>query len=282
MQNLNDFKPIKDFLVCIDSDGCAMDTMNVKHKTCFGPKFVDVYGLGAYRERVQTLWENINLYTKTRGVNRFQALVLALRAIREQNICPLAHEFDALEKWVAETTALSNQALKAEAEKTGNPQLQLALSWSYAVNEAIEALPDAEYAYRGVRAAMAQISRFADIFVVSSANGEALAHEWQFCGLTGYLRAMFGQEAGTKASLIERLTSLGGYDKSRVLMIGDAPGDLRAAEKNGVLFYPILAGKEEQSWQALPAEALERFASETYAGAYQQACISAFHENLMV
>ena len=34
------FKKKKDFLVCVDSDGCAMDTMDVKHKECFGPCLV--------------------------------------------------------------------------------------------------------------------------------------------------------------------------------------------------------------------------------------------------
>lgn len=280
MQNLNDFKPRKDFLICVDSDGCAMDTMNIKHKNCFGPKFVDVYGLSAYREQVQNLWEDINLYTKTRGINRFQALALTLRTIREQNICPLSHEFHILEKWTEETTALSNSALEAEFAKTGNPQLRLALEWSYAVNDAITALPDGNYSYNGVKEALKQMSCFADIVVVSSANSEALEREWKTCGLTEHLSALFGQEPGTKAYLISKLTEIGGYDKSRVLMIGDAPGDLRAAEKNQVLFYPILAGKEEYSWKELLGEAAERFLSGTFAGEYQDTCIQAFHDNL--
>lgn len=280
MQNLSDFKPKKDFLICVDSDGCAMDTMNIKHKKCFGPKFVDVYGLSEYREQVQKLWEDVNLYSKTRGINRFLALVLTLRAICEQNICPLSHEFDVLEKWTEETTALSNGALKDEVEKTGNPQLRLALEWSYAVNDAITALPDGNYSYNGVKEALKQISSSADIVVVSSANSEALEREWQTCGLTEYLSALFGQEPGTKAYIISKLTEIGGYDKSRVLMIGDAPGDLRAAEKNQVLFYPILAGKEEHSWQKLLGEAVEKFLSGTFVDEYQNTCIRAFHDNL--
>lgn len=280
MQNLSDFKPKKDFLICVDSDGCAMDTMNIKHKKCFGPKFVDVYGLSEYREQVQKLWEDVNLYSKTRGINRFLALVLTLRAICEQNICPLSHEFDVLEKWTEETTALSNGALEAEFAKTGNPQLRLALEWSYAVNDAITALPDGNYSYNGVKEALKQISSSADIVVVSSANSEALESEWQTCGLTEYLSALFGQEPGTKAYIISKLTEIGGYDKSRVLMIGDAPGDLRAAEKNQVLFYPILAGKEEHSWQKLLGEAVEKFLSGTFVDEYQNTCIRAFHDNL--
>jgi len=32
---LKAFQPQHDFLVCIDSDGCTFDTMEVKHKYCF-------------------------------------------------------------------------------------------------------------------------------------------------------------------------------------------------------------------------------------------------------
>ena len=34
-----------DFLVCVDSDGCAMDTMDIKHIRCFGPCMVAEWGL---------------------------------------------------------------------------------------------------------------------------------------------------------------------------------------------------------------------------------------------
>ena len=170
--------------------------------------------------------------------------------------------------------------MDAELEKTGNPQLRLALEWSYAVNEAITALPDGNYSYNGVKEALKEMSCSADIVVVSSANSEALEREWTTCGLTEHLSALFGQEPGTKAYLISKLKEIGGYDKNRVLMVGDAPGDLSAAEKNQVLFYPILAGKEEESWKKLLGEAVEKFLSETFAGEYQDACIQAFHDNL--
>ena len=31
------FEKKRDYLICVDSDGCAMDTMNCKHIHCFGP-----------------------------------------------------------------------------------------------------------------------------------------------------------------------------------------------------------------------------------------------------
>jgi phosphoglycolate phosphatase-like HAD superfamily hydrolase len=38
------------------------------------------------------------------------------------------------------------------------------------------------------------------------------------------------------------------YDVNKVVMVGDAPGDCDAAEKNGVHYYPILVNHEKQSW----------------------------------
>lgn len=39
-------------IVCIDSDGTALDTMNSKHIRCFGPCFVEAFGLQAHREEL--------------------------------------------------------------------------------------------------------------------------------------------------------------------------------------------------------------------------------------
>ena len=32
LDNIQEFNKNKDFLVCVDSDGCAMDTMDIKHE----------------------------------------------------------------------------------------------------------------------------------------------------------------------------------------------------------------------------------------------------------
>ena len=42
---IEDFQKTKDFLICVDSDGCAMDTMDVKHIKGFGPEAVNTWGL---------------------------------------------------------------------------------------------------------------------------------------------------------------------------------------------------------------------------------------------
>ena len=63
-------------------------------------------------------------------------------------------------------------------------------------------------------------------------------------------------------------------------MVGDAPGDLAAAESNDVLYYPILVGKEQFSWERLVEEALGKLLDGTFAGEYQQQLIKEFNDNL--
>jgi phosphoglycolate phosphatase-like HAD superfamily hydrolase len=55
-----------------------------------------------------------------------------------------------------------------------------------------------------------------------------------------------------------------GYDPHKVVMIGDAPGDCDAAEKNGVHYYPILVNHEKESWDEAVAVAYEKLRSGDY------------------
>ena len=61
-----------------------------------------------------------------------------------------------------------------------------------------------------------------------------------------------------------------------MLMIGDAPGDLKAARDCGLMFYPINPGHEEESWKRLNDEALGHFFAGTYTGNYERARITEF------
>lgn len=81
---LEGFVKRKDFLIGIDSDGCAMDTMDCKHILCFGPCLIPVWELEPWKEWVLRRWNEINLYTMTRGINRFKGLAIILKEIDEQ------------------------------------------------------------------------------------------------------------------------------------------------------------------------------------------------------
>ena len=64
---LDEFTKEHEYLICVDSDGCAMDTMNCKHLQCFGPCMVAEFGLDARRAEWLARWNEINLYSMTRG-----------------------------------------------------------------------------------------------------------------------------------------------------------------------------------------------------------------------
>lgn len=272
-----EFIKTKDFLVCVDSDGCAMDTMDVKHEKCFGPKIVDVWGLQDIAERFMEVWLSINLYTKTRGINRFKGLVKVFEVLEAEGL--RMPEYASIKNWVETTKELSNPSLEREIEKTGDPQLKKALEWSDGVNKAIRELPEEDKPFDNVLEGIRAAKEIADIAIVSSANGGAVLSEWTRHNLAPEVSVMLGQEAGTKAACIAGLKGFG-YSGDHVLMVGDAPGDLQAAESNGVLFYPILVGKEGFSWSRLVSEALGKLADGTYRGEYQQKLIDEFNSIL--
>ena len=66
-------------LLCIDSDGCAIDSMNTKHRLCFGPALYEVWTFSLPDEEVQRRWEKINLFSAQRGINRFAGAAAILR-----------------------------------------------------------------------------------------------------------------------------------------------------------------------------------------------------------
>jgi len=271
---LAEFIKTKGFLMCVDSDGCAMDTMNVKHEKCFGPKIVEVWGLKEIETRFMEVWLKINLYSKTRGINRFKGLVKVFEVLEKEGL--KMPEYSSIKNWVETTKELSNPSLEREIARTGDPQLEKALEWSNAVNKAISELPEDDKPFANVLEGLRAAKEIADIAIVSSANGGAVLSEWTRHNLAPEADLMLGQEAGTKAACIAGLKE-SGYPNDHVLMIGDAPGDLQAAESNGVLYYPILVGKEGFSWSRLVSEALGIFAEGNYRGEYQQKLIDEFN-----
>lgn len=267
-----------DFLVCVDSDGCAMDTMDIKHIRCFGPCMVAEWGLEEWRDAILERWNEINLYTMTRGINRFKGLVMALGEIQEK-YCEI-EDLDALEKWVEETPELSNAALEREIAGNDNICLRKALAWSCAVNQSIDRLPEEDKRpFSGVQEALKRAYRDADIAIVSSANLGAVLDEWDLYGLLEYTDVVLAQDAGSKAFCIGELMKRG-YAPDHVLMCGDAPGDLEAAEKNDVYYYPILVRHEAESWEEFIKEGIVHFLDGTYGESYQQEKKEQFLKNL--
>ncbi|MCG5052627.1 MAG: hypothetical protein KA712_06680 [Myxococcales bacterium] len=72
---LKAFSPSHAFFVGIDSDGCVFNSMEVKHNDCFSVNVVKHFGLSAVSRQVHEAWDFVNLYSQSRGCNRFKALV---------------------------------------------------------------------------------------------------------------------------------------------------------------------------------------------------------------
>ena len=276
--NLKNYEKKKEFLICVDSDGCAMDTMDIKHIRCFGPWMVEEWGLGQWKEPILERWNEINLYTMTRGINRFKGLAEMLGEVHETYM--EIEDLPVLEKWVEESSELSNQALADAIREKESVALKKALSWSVKVNEKINDLPfDVKKPFAGVKEALAAAHEKADIAIVSSANLQAVEEEWELYGLLKHVDILLAQDTGSKAFCIGELVKKG-YNVRNVLMTGDAPGDYEAASKNGVFFYPILVRHENESWEEFRNEGALRLFDGSYEGAYQEKKIAEFMDNL--
>ena len=266
MSIFNTFERKHDYLVCVDPDGCVMDTMNCKHFHCFGPCMVTEWGLEEWKDEILERWNVINLFSMTRGINRFKGLAMALGEIHEK-YTPIAG-IKALQHWADTAPALSNDGvLKAMESAEGDAKLvlQKALSWSKAVNAAIVELDEAlKVPYSGAKEGLAAAHTFADVAMVSSANRDAVEEEWGKFGLLAHTDIVLAQDIGSKAACIKEMLKFG-YDPDKVVMIGDAPGDCDAAEKNGVHYYPILVNHEKESWDEAVNLAFAKLRSGEYA-----------------
>jgi len=280
---LKNFKPRHEFLIAIDSDGCAFDTMEIKHKECFIPNIIKYWNLQAVSKYARAAAEFVNLYSKWRGINRFPALIKTFDLLKQWPAATrrvaLIPEARSLREWIHRETKLGNPALREEVEKSRDPELQLALEWSEAVNRAVAEMVREIPPFPFVRESLEEISRWADIIVCSATPIEALEREWEEHRLADYVRVIAGQEMGSKREHI-RLAAQGKYSPKKVLMIGDAPGDMKAAQVNNACFFPVNPGEEELSWKAFYEEGAEKFRRGIFRKEYETQLISAFQRHL--
>lgn len=285
LTKLKTHKPQNAFLVAIDSDGCAFDTMELKHKECFIPNTIKYWNLQPISKYAREAAEFVNLYSKWRGANRFPALIKTFDLLMDWDKVKARKvqipTTPNLRKWVETETKLGNPTLEAYCkEHPDHEDMVQALQWSKAVNKSVEdivqgGLPPFPYVLESLQKCQGK----ADIMVCSQTPTEALVREWEEQSLAQYVFAICGQEIGTKAEHI-KFASEGRYENTHILMVGDAFGDLKAAKANNALFFPINPGNEDESWQRLYEEGLDRFFNGTFAGDYQSQLIAEFEKYL--
>ena len=272
-----------EFFIGFDSDGCVFDSMEIKQKECFCPAFIKHFVLQAASKYARETWEFVNLYSKDRGCNRFLAVEKAFMLMRKR------HQFaergvtladtSELSAWLKVETKLGNPALKAKVAAQPTPEMKRLLDWSLEVNQRIADMVFGIPPFPGVREVLASATGKADMIVVSKTPLEALEREWEEAGIRGSVRLIAGQEHGTKTEHL-RYAAKDKYAAGHILMVGDAPGDQKAAASNNALFFPIVPGREEQSWAELAGDGLKRFFAGTFAGEYQKRLVAEFEDAL--
>jgi len=280
---LKAFTPSHSFFVGIDSDGCVFDTMEIKQKECFTPNTIKYWRLQAVSKYAREAAEFVNLYSKDRGINRWPALIKVFDLLRERPQVQARNakipEAQPIRDFIASGAPLDNNNLEALLNKSGDEVLQLAMRWTLAVNETVANMVENVPPFPFVRESLTKLNGKADIVVVSQTPTEALVREWKEHSIDAFVRLICGQEMGTKTEHLKLATN-GRYEPGKVLMIGDAPGDLKAARANKAKFYPINPGHEEASWQRLFDEAIDLFFTGHYDDAYENALIDEFQAYL--
>jgi phosphoglycolate phosphatase-like HAD superfamily hydrolase len=170
-------------------------------------------------------------------------------------------------------TKLGNPALEKAVAESGDEDLKVAYAWSLAVNEAIADMVREVPPFPYVEPCLKKFAERADMIVCSQTPNAALEAEWKEHGIDKYVTAICGQEIGSKK---ESLSNAKKYPPNHTLMLGDAPGDYKAAVANDCLFFPINPGLEEASWRRLHDEGIQRFFDGTFAGQYQKELLDEF------
>ncbi len=278
-EDLVEFKPKHATFVGIDSDGCVFDTMEIKQKKCFHGLIASHWNLLPIEKYVRESAEFVNLHSKWRGQNRFPCLLMSLELLRDRPEARASGvklpDTTALKRFIESGVALGNPELEKMARDTADPDLASLLTWSMDVNaliaKTVRKIPPFPWALESLKRIRGQ----SDAICVSQTPTEALVREWAGSDITKYVSIIAGQELGTKTEHIA-LATKGRYEPDRILMIGDAPGDYRAATGNQALFYPINPGHEDASWERFHKEAYDRFLNGTYRGAYEDALVREF------
>ncbi len=323
IEQLKAFPKSRDFFIGIDSDGCAFDTMEVKHKFCFVVAVLQTFALAALARVLRDVWDFVNLNGQTRGCNRWLALRDTFQYLMELSPYdrfekPLQAHLDVIGRFiqaaedlpqinlsndgllrfaetrldgdakallreiVAEPVALAHSAKGRDlVEADLGPEqciLRLAL-WTHLVNGLVAVRVHDVPPFPHVRESLQNVADRADVMVVSATPNEALEREWAEHGIAPYAKMICGQEMGKKAEHI-KYGAGGRYAPDRILMVGDAPGDMKAAKSNDALFYPVNPGEEAASWKRFHDESAERFLAGRYAGDYEQRLIDEFMTHL--
>jgi phosphoglycolate phosphatase-like HAD superfamily hydrolase len=280
--SLHDYKKEHELFIGIDSDGCVFDSMDIKQKEFFIPLALRHFDLWPIAGILRKTWEFINLYSIHRGGNRFLSLMKVFDLLSHNSIVISSGvslpDLSSLKQWTKIENKLGNDNLRKYFEAHPDKDLGKVLLWSEEVNREINRWFRKVPLFPPVKDALQLAVGKTDLAVVSQTPYDAIEREWRENNIAYYVKAIAGQEHGTKKEQLEFFS--GYYEKENMLMVGDALGDMNAALSNGIKFFPIVPGKENESWLRFIGEGFEKFKTGKFDKKYQDSLLAEFRSAL--
>ncbi len=254
------------YIVAVDSDGTAFDSMGHKHIDAFIPAALAVWQMpDEVKQHFIELEKYVNLFSALRGINRFPGLLTVFEMLLHD--CPQAKEnlpeLAPLREYIQAESVYSTKTLREWTAAHPSSALNQVLIWSELADMLFTKACEGLKPFPGVTESLRDASMTANVVVVSAAMKEGLRNDWAAGGLLQYVSCLMGQEDGSKAEQLHKAIASFGTDV-RTIMLGDTPGDAQAANSVGAAFYPIIPGEEVESWELFHREILMRFLSDTY------------------
>lgn len=256
------FNKRNEFFAGIDSDGTVFDTMKIKHTFTFIPTAIEVFGLEEYKDKFIKIAEKINLYSLTRGINRFPGLLLTFDELKK-SVGFDNYDANAFNAYINSGYPFSNNGLENYIAENPSPFLEKVLMWSRSSDILFEKNCENIKPFDAVTETIKHIKSRSDIMVVSAASGKGLETDWTNAGLKNYVDFIAGQELGSKSEQLSYAANMG-YNTKNMLMIGDALGDYNSAKSVGAMFYPIIPGSENECWKLLNEKYIDMFFENRY------------------
>lgn len=286
---INDIKSVKlgsEFFIALDSDGTIFNSMKIKHDLCYFKPLIEVFELEEIYDEVYKTWSYINLYSHSRGINRFKALIKAfdyisrMKKTMEMNIA--LPNMKNIKNWLDSNTIFCEKSLtdflSEMSLKNDKKDEKKILKWSKEVDRLVDSLSFKFEIFDGVIDALKLVHKKADIMVLSNTPLHALNKNWKYKNLYKYVKIIGGQETGTKYDMLIAATE-NKYKKNRILVIGDSNSDYFPAKSIESNFFPIIPHKEIESWSAFINEGADKFFSDSFSNNYQSSLLEKFNSS---
>ena len=288
INDLENHVPEKNYFVGIDSDGTVFNSMELKHKDCFVGCLIRAFSLASIAHEVHIVWNYVNIFSMTRGTNRFKALILTFDYLSKMESVKKSKinipKLNSIRNWLISNKPLTNEILKEIIlNSSGNEKtyLENTFIWSENVNETVKKTVFNLPPMTGALNAMSKIKKFADVVVISNTPLKTLNREWSENNIESNVLYIGGQETGTKTEMLNAVAKHK-YKSENILIIGDSLGDLNAAKNINALFFPILPLIEEKSRELFNQKGFQNFLDGSFRGQFEDNLIEKFHLTLNI